>query len=178
MHVGIASNFIVSNPANLALILMPDAAYAQLSDSTNQIPKNTEITLVRLDTEDAIAGIGHDTKKPTDVIVKEDGAYLIIAAGQIGKTGGGSTTNYVDLWLNVNGEDVPNTAVRASSSIMSIFPGDTIVLVAQAVVPMKKGDVLNVCMAVETADDELGLMVTNPPNRPRVPSIIFTMYKI
>lgn len=90
----------------------------------------------------------------------------------------GGSANYIDMWFRVSGKDVPNTAVRASSSIATIFPNDTIVLVAQAVIPMKAGDVLNVCMAVEVAGDELGLMVTEPENRPRVPSIIFTMYKI
>ena len=43
-----------------------------------------------------------------DVIINQDGTYLIVAAGQVGKTSGNVLCN-VDLWLSQNGEYVANS---------------------------------------------------------------------
>jgi len=152
------------------------AVYAQLSDSTDQAPETTNPTLVKFDTQDAVVGIGHEVKKPEDIVVSEGGVYFVLAAGQVGRKSG-SLLRFIDLWLRVNGKDLPNTTVRASAPA-SLFVGDTYVLVVQAVIPFKKGDVLNVMQAVNAEDEGLGLIVTKPEDKPVIPSIIFTMYKI
>ena len=150
--------------------------YAQLSDSTDQTPPSTGPTTVKFDTQDAIAGIGHDLKKPEDIVVEEDGVYFVLAAGQVGRKSG-SLLRFIDLWLCVNGKALPNSTVRASAPA-SLFVGDTFVLVVQAIMPLKKGDVLNVRQSVNAKNEGLGLIVTKPENEPLIPSIIFTMYKI
>lgn len=150
--------------------------YAQLSDSTDQTPPTTDSAVVKFDTQDAINGIGHDLKKPEDLTILEDGVYFVLAAGQVGRKSG-SLLRFIDLWLRVNGKDLPNTTVRASAPA-SLFAGDTFVLVTQAAVPLKKGDVLNVMQSVNAENEGLGLIFSKPEKEPLIPSIIFTMYKI
>lgn len=152
------------------------SVYAQLSDSTDQTPPTTGPTVVKFDTQDAVNGIGHNIKKPEGITTLEDGVYFVLAAGQVGRKSG-SLLRFIDLWLRVNGKNLPNTTVRASAPA-SLFVGDTYVLIVQAVIPLKKGDVLNVVQSVSAEDEGLGLIVTNPENEPLIPSIIFTMYKI
>jgi len=153
-----------------------DVLYAQLSDSTDQTPPTTNPAVVKFDTQDAINGIGHDLKKPEDIVIDEDGVYFILAAGQVGRKSG-SLLRFIDLWLRVNGKDLPNTTARASAPA-SLFVGDTYVLVVQSVMPLKKDDVLNIMLSVNAKNEGLGLIVTKPENEPLIPSIIFTMYKI
>ena len=155
---------------------MNQKAYIQLSDSTDQTPSTISPTLVQFDTQDAVLGIGHDVNQSTDIEILEDGVYFALAAGQVGRKSG-SLLRFIDLWFRINGEDVPNSTVRASAPA-SLFVGDTFVLVVQAVLPLKKGNVFGTCMAVSDPNDGLGLMVTNPDGRPRIPSVIFTMYQI
>jgi len=152
------------------------ALYAQLSDSTDQTPPTTDPALVKFNTQDAIVGIGHDLKKPEDITIEEDGVYFILAAGQVGRKSG-SLLRFIDLWLRVNKKDLPNTTVRASAPA-SLFVGDTYVLVVQAIMSLKKDDVLNIMQSVNAKNEGLGLIVTKPENEPLIPSIIFTMYKI
>jgi len=152
------------------------AIYVQLSDSTDQTPPTTEPTLVNFDTQDAGNGIGHDLKKSGDITVPEDGVYFVLAAGQVGRKSG-SLLRFIDLWLRVNRKDLPNTTVRASAPA-SLFVGDTFVLITQAAIPLKKGDVLNIMQSVSAEHEGLGLIVSKPKNEPLIPSIIFTMYKI
>jgi len=150
--------------------------YAQLSDSTDQTPPTTTPTLVKFDTQDAINGIGHDIKKSGEISILEDGVYFVLAAGQVGRKSG-SLLRFIDLWLRVNGKDLPNTTVRASAPA-SLFVGDTFVLIVQAALPLKKGDSLNVMQTVSAEHDGLGLIVSKPENEPLIPSIIFTIFKI
>lgn len=153
-----------------------NAIYAQLSDSTDQTPTATSPMVVKFDTQNSINGIGHDLKKPGDITMLEDGVYFVLAAGQVGRKSG-SLLRFIDLWLRVNGKGLPNSAVRASAPA-SLFVGDTFVLVTQAAIPLKKGDVLNVMQSVNAEHEGLGLIVSKPENEPLIPSIIFTMYKI
>ena len=44
--------------------------------------------------------------------------------------------------------------------------------------PFKAGDVLNVMMAVEKTGEGLGIEAIRTPDRPLIPSIIFSMHKI
>jgi len=156
--------------------LHKSAIYAQLSDSTDQTPATTSPAVVKFDTQESINGIGHNLKKAENLTILEDGVYFILAAGQVGRKSG-SLLRFIDLWLRVNGKNLPNTTVRASAPA-SLFVGDTYVLVTQAAIPLKKGDVLNVMQSVNAEHEGLGLIVSKPENEPLIPSIIFTMYKI
>ena len=109
----------------------------------------------------------------TDVIVNEEGSYLIVAAGQVGKTSGNTTCN-VDLWLRQNGEDVANSNTRASVNTAN----DTIVLVSQAIMPLKPDDTLNTMMSVSATDQDCGLINTAPSTESNIPAIIFSIVRI
>jgi len=120
------------------------------------------------------AGITHSgTRNPDDVIVNQDGTYLIVAAGQVGKTSGSTTCN-VDLWLSQNGEYVANSNTRSSVNAVN----DTIVLVSQAIMPLKAADTINTVMSVSVSDQGCGLIDTAPSTEPNIPAIIFSIVTI
>ncbi len=148
---------------------------AQLSHSISIQPNVTKPVYVPMNSNDYInGGITHsDTRNPADVIINQDGTYLIVAAGQVGKTSGSTTCN-VDLWLSQNGEYVVNSNTRASVNTVN----DTIVLVSQAIMPLKANDTINTVMSVSAADQGCGLINIATPNEPNIPAIIFSIVRI
>ena len=119
-------------------------------------------------------GITHsNSRNPTDVIINEEGSYLIVAAGQVGKTSGSTTCN-VDLWLSQNGEYVANSNTRAAVNAVN----DTIVLVSQAIMPLKVNDNINTVMSVSATNQGCGLINTAPSSEPNIPAIIFSIVRI
>lgn len=148
---------------------------AQLSHSVSIQPNVTQPVYVPMNSNDYInGGITHsDTRNPTDVIINQDGTYLIVAAGQVGKTSGTTTCN-VDLWLSKNSEYVVNSNTRASVNTAN----DTIVLVSQAIMPLKANDTINTVMSVSAADQGCGLINIAPPSAPNIPAIIFSIVRI
>ena len=148
---------------------------AQLSHTHSIQPNDTKPIYVIMNSNDYInGGITHSsTRNPANVIVNEDGTYLIVAAGQVGKTSGNTTCN-VDLWLSQNGEYVANSNTRASVNTAN----DTIVLVSQAVLPLKATDIINTVMSVSASDQGCGLINTAPSAEPNIPSLIFSIVRI
>jgi hypothetical protein len=148
---------------------------AQLSHSVSIQPNVTKPVYVPMNSNDYInGGITHsDTRNPADVIINQDGTYLIVAAGQVGKTSGTTTCN-VDLWLSQNSEYVVNSNTRASINTAN----DTIVLVSQAIMPLKANDTINTVMAVSAAGQGCGLINIAPPDAPNIPAIIFSIVRI
>jgi len=148
---------------------------AQLSHTVSLQPNVTKPVYVPMNSNDYInGGITHsDTRNPADVIINQDGSYLIVAAGQVGKTSGSTTCN-VDLWLRQNGEHVANSNTRASVETVN----DTIVLVSQAIMPLKANDTINTVMSVSAANQGCGLINTALPSEPTIPAIIFTIVRI
>jgi hypothetical protein len=148
---------------------------AQLSHTVSIQPNVTKPVYVPMNSNDYInGGITHsNSRNPADVIVNEDGSYLIVAAGQVGKTSGSTTCN-VDLWLSQNGEYVANSNTRASVNTVN----DTIVLVSQAIMPLKANDTINTVMSVSATGQGCGLINTLPPNEPNIPAIIFSIIRI
>jgi hypothetical protein len=148
---------------------------AQLSHTESIQPNVTKPVYVIMNANDYInAGITHSsTRNPDDVIVNQDGTYLIVAAGQVGKTSGNTTCN-VNLWLSQNGEYVANSNTRASVNTAN----DTIVLVSQAIMPLKATDTINTVMSVSTSDQGCGLINTAPSTEPNIPAIIFSIVRI
>ena len=169
--------------ALLAILLAPlsfaqDAAFtpaAQLSHTVSIQPNVTRPIFVPMNSNDYInGGITHsDTRNPADVIINQDGSYLIVAAGQVGKTSGNTTCN-VDLWLSQNGQYVANSNTRASVNAVN----DTIVLVSQAIMPLKANDTINTVLSVSAANQGCGLINTSLPSEPTIPAIIFTIVRI
>ncbi len=148
---------------------------AQLSHTKSLQPNVTKPVYVPMNSNDYInGGITHSsTRNPADVIVNQAGSYLIVAAGQVGKTSGSTTCN-VDLWLSQNGEYVANSNTRASVNAVN----DTIVLVSQAIMPLKVNDNINTVMSVSATNQGCGLINTALPSEPTIPAIIFTIVRI
>ena len=175
--------FALGLAALLVILLAPlsfaqDAAFtpaAQLSHTVSIQPNVTRPIFVPMNSNDYInGGITHsDTRNPADVIINQDGSYLIVAAGQVGKTSGNTTCN-ADLWLSQNGEYVVNSNTRASVNTAN----DTIVLVSQAIMPLKANDTINTMMSVSAANQGCGLINTALPSEPTIPAIIFTIVRI
>ena len=148
---------------------------AQLSHTKSIQPNVTKPVYVPMNTDDYInEGITHNSSRNgADVIVNQDGSYLIVAAGQVGKTSGNTTCN-VDLWLSQNGEYVANSNTRASVNT----PNDTIVLVSQAIMLLKANDTINTIMSVSATGQGCGLINTVSPSEPNIPAIIFSIVRI
>ena len=148
---------------------------AQLSHTISIQPNVTKPVYVPMNSNDYInGGITHSsTRNPADVIVNQEGSYLIVAAAQVGKTSGSTTCN-VDLWLSQNGEYVANSNTRASVNAVN----DTIVLVSQAIMPLKVNDNINTVMSVSATNQGCGLINTALPSEPNIPAIIFSIVRI
>jgi hypothetical protein len=161
--------------APVALAQTTTPAAAQLSSTVSIQPNDTKPVKVTMNSNDFInAGITHsNTSNTGDVIVNEPGAYLIVAAGQVGKTSGTTNCN-VDLWLSQNGKDVSNSNTRAS--IMT--KDDTIVLVSQTIMQLAKSDSISTMLSVSATGQGCGLINTAPPGEPDIPAIIFSIAKI
>jgi hypothetical protein len=128
-----------------------------------------------LNQNDELYGIIHDPAKPEDIQIKHSGVYTIIAAPQVGRAKG-SASRYVDVWLNRNGRNIPNSNVRRVIG----NGGETDVVVSQNMTTLESGDVINVMMAVETSNEGLGIYAIKPKDEhePFIPSIILSMHKI
>ena len=147
--------------------------FAQIVSTKDQRPDTTDPVFVVMDQNDAISGIEHTPDRLSDIHIQESGVYVIIAAPQVGRTSGDGA-RYVDFWLRKNNKDIPNSTVRAVIKTKE----DKNVTVNQTMMPFQAGDVINVMMAVEKTGEGLGIEAIKNPNRPLIPSIIFSMHKI
>ncbi len=147
--------------------------FAQIISTLDQRPDTTDPVPVLMDQNDAISGIEHSPDNPADIRIIESGTYVVIAAPQVGRKSGDERRN-VDFWFRKNGKDIPDSNVR----IVIGTSGDKDVIVNQTMMPFNAGDVLNVMMAVEKTGEGLGIEAIKTPDRPLIPSIIFSMHKI
>jgi len=149
-------------------------AYGQFSSSMTQRPTALGPTKIVLDTcqdssgEDLVVDFIRG-----DIKFKRDGAYLLIAGPQIGKLSG-DKPRWIDFWFKVNDLNVPNSNVRAIAKDHE----DKDVIIIQVVRRFKKGDMLNIMMAVEAADEGLGIETIRPAGEPVIPSIILTILQL
>lgn len=152
--------------------IMP-VEYAQIISTLDQRPDTIEPIPVFMDTDSEIVGIGHSTDHPADIKISESGVYVLIAAPQVGRISGNGPS-HIDFWLRKNKQDIPNSNVRCTIA----SDGDKGVIVNQTMSAFKAGDVVNVMMAVEKTGEGLGIEAIKSPDRPLIPSIIFSMHKI
>jgi hypothetical protein len=147
--------------------------YAQIISTLDQRPESTQPVPVFMDQNDEISGIEHSIEHPADIRISESGVYVLIAAPQVGRLSGNGPS-HVDFWLRKNGSDIPNSNVRATINTDE----DKDVVVNQTMSAFKAGDTVNVMMAVDTVGEGLGIEAIKTPDRPLIPSIIFSMHKI
>jgi hypothetical protein len=147
--------------------------YAQIISTKDQRPSTTEPTVIEMDQNDQISGLEHSTDRHADIGITESGVYVIIAAPQVGRTKGDGP-GHVDFWLRKNNKDIPNSTVRCTIA----SDADKDVVVNQTMSSFKAGDVINIMMVVDKTGEGLGIEAIQTPDRPLIPSIIFSMHKI
>ena len=147
--------------------------YAQISSTEDQRPSTTTPTQVTLNQNDSISGIEHSAEHPGTIRIQDSGIYVLIAAPQVGRISG-SQDRFVDFWLRKNGTDIQNSNVRVVIS----GQGSKDVIVNQSMMPFEAGDLINIMMSVEVADEGLGIEAIHPTGEQLIPSIIFSMHKI
>ena len=123
-----------------------------------------------MDITDAANGLAMMENKITAV---EAGAYLIVAAPQVGREGGGPMGCF-DLWLRVNGADVSNSNVQLCQDEGSMAKD---VIISQGIVPLEAGDMVEVMMSANNPDANMCIEAIQPDGEPLVPAIIFSMIK-
>ncbi len=149
-------------------------AFGQFSSCETQRPDSTEPVEIKIsDQEDMFGGKHTIDFVQGDIEIKTTGMYLIMAAPQIGKTGG-EEARWLDFWLRVNNVDVPNSNVRAVLKDQ----GQKDVIVLQVLTRLNEGDTLNIMMSVEKTGEGLGIEAIQPLGEPLVPSIILTMVQM
>jgi hypothetical protein len=74
----------------------------------------------------------------------------------------------------VNNIDVPNSNIRA----VLIDPEEKTVAMMNSVLPLNRGDTLNIVMAAETIEEGMGLEAIAPDGEPTIPSIIVTVVQL
>ena len=143
--------------------------YLQASSSVTQCP-GTAPEVVAMDIIDAAKGV---TMANNQITVGKAGPYLIFAAPQVGREGGGAYGCF-DLWLRINGADVANSNVQLCQDEGSMAKD---VIISQGIVPMEAGDMLEVMMSASNPEANICIEAIQPAGEPLVPAIIFSMIK-
>jgi len=149
-------------------------AFGQFSSGKTQRLESLKPMEILLDAQEDVAGGVHtiDFDKG-DIIVKQSGMYLIIAGPQVGKNKG-TRNRWIDFWLRVNNVDVPNSNIRrvlTDSQEKDVIP-------LNAVIPLNRGDNLNIMMAAENDTEGIGVECIEPDGEPAIPSIIVTIVQL
>ena len=143
--------------------------YLQASDTTDQQPGVTTPVQITMDTTDESKGITHSGGTVT---VVEAGVYFIVAAVQSGETNTAAINH--DVWMRKSDTDIPNSNTRYNIKSTT----DSVVLVAQVAIRLAIGDTIKVYQSIDTTGKGAGAQATAPAGESKIPSIIFTMYKI
>ncbi len=149
-------------------------AFGQFSSCKTQRVDTLKPIEITLDMQEDVAGGVHtiDFDKG-DIIVKQSGMYLIIAGPQVGKNKG-TRNRWIDFWLRVNNVDVANSNIRrvlTDSQEKDVIP-------LNAVIPLNRGDNMNIMMAAETDSEGIGIEAIEPDGEPTIPSVIVTIVQL
>lgn len=149
-------------------------AFGQFSSKKTQRLESLKPCEIEMDAQEDLAGGVHSIDfENGDVLIKQSGIYLIIACPQIGKVRG-TTPRWIDFWVRLNNVDVPNSNIRA----VVMDPQEKTVVPLNSVLPLNRGDTLNIMMAVETLGEGLGIEAIEPDGEPTIPSIIVTLVQL
>ncbi|MFB5634976.1 MAG: hypothetical protein ACE5SV_08970, partial [Candidatus Nitrosomaritimum aestuariumsis] len=127
-------------------------AFGQFSSSKTQRIKTLKAIEVELDSQEHIAHGTHSIDfDKGDILIKQSGMYLIIAAPQVGKYRG-TRNRWIDFWIRVNNVDLANSNVRrilTDSQEKDVIP-------LNIVTALNRGDTINVMMAAESDSEGIG----------------------
>lgn len=146
------------------------AAYAQFSDTTDQVLVAATPKVVKFNTTDAAVGVSvvDPGTGPTQLTVAASGTYRFDISLQMLNTGGGGAT--ITFWARINGTNVPNSA---SSIEMGNNNNRTLPYVA-LITPMNAGEYLEWVVLSTGANTSIEhfAAVVGPPAVPAIPSVI------
>jgi len=75
------------------------AIFAQLSSNVDQIPSTTNPTIITLNIQEEINGIGHVTNdNPGEITIETSGVYFVSPQAQVGKDSGGTKIDFDMFW--------------------------------------------------------------------------------
>jgi hypothetical protein len=114
-----------------------------------------------------------DTLKPIEIQLD---AQEDVAGGvhTIDFDKGDTRNRWIDFWLRVNNVDVPNSNIRrvlTDSQEKDVIP-------LNAVIPLNRGDNMNIMMAAENDTEGIGIECIEPDGEPEIPSIIVTIVQL
>ncbi len=149
-------------------------AFGQFSSSVTQRPTTLDPVKIVLDTHQDTSGdeLAIDFIKG-GLTINRLGMYLVIVGPQVSKLAG-NKPRWIDFWIRVNNVDIPNSNVRAVLK----DPAITDVIITQVVTHLNKGDMLDIMMAVEVADEGLGIEAFQPVGEPLIPALILTILQL
>lgn len=149
-------------------------AFGQFSSLKTQRIRELKPVEVELDTaEDIAGGVQTIDFDKGDIIIKQSGTYLIIAAPQIGKTDG-TRNRWIDFWIRINNVDLSNSNVRR----VITQPCESDVVSMNTVTDLNKDDIIQIVMAGESDSEGLGIECIEPEGEPGIPSIIVTIVQL
>ena len=149
-------------------------AFGQFSSLKTQRIRSMRPVEIQLDSREEVGGgvrtIDFDGG---EIIIKQSGMYLIIAAPQIGKYRG-TKSRWIDFWLRINNVDLVNSNVRR----VLTDPQEKDVIPLNVVTSLKRGDTLNIMMGAESDSEGIGIEYIEPDMEPAIPSIIATIVQL
>jgi hypothetical protein len=153
-----------------ALPLCARGAYAQLTSLQNQIPTTFGPKPIAMEGENLMQQFELGPTKDY-LIVKEDGVYYFIAAGQMGSLRK-NVTGTLDLWFVKNGVGIPDSNCQESVDKTK----STSIVISQFVTRLAAGD--TIAAHFSTSRPQLGLVSITPEGEPVIPSFFFTIFKM
>ena len=165
-----------------ATTIIDTSIFAQLNSSVDQIPTDTNPTVITYNTQDAIAGLTHSTTvNPGEITIDTAGIYFVSPQPQVGKDSGGVKVDFDLFWQIDRGSgfvDEANSNIKRAIKDADITDG----IVSAFTIALNVGDKIRMMQKVSTAGVGMGLKntdpVVGPPTIPRTPSIILTMYRV
>lgn len=145
--------------------------YATLTNNTQDTNIANQVNLVLYDTlEDSGGGVYFEGSK---VYAPQNGDYLVNFSPQFSSST--STNVQADVWLRVNGTDVPRSATRVT---MQGNPNEVVITIP-FIIDLKAGDYFEVAWSSASTAVTLKPFtnLTNPV-RPDIPSVITTISMI
>lgn len=142
--------------------------FLQAYDTTNQIPADTNETLVALNTIVSAQGITYNAGVIT---IPRKGRYIIVAVGQVSKTSG-SSQRTLDMWLKRNGVSVIGSTARVA--ITNLDSSTVTVNLADEFVA---GETISIYQEVDNITGGIGLYTLTGDTAPDAPSIVLSIFR-
>lgn len=165
-------------PPSASWVLVTTGTFAPsyasfISSTTQNLTATVELPITNdaktIGTPDIVPSGAYPT---SGMVVNTTGVYKLLYSAQVDKGMGGGTTADLDIYLRVNGGNVPDTATR-----VVVNNNIETVLTCEYIYSLTAGDVVEF-IAYTTGTNVSILAVPSSPPVPAIPSIISNIYRI